>query len=86
MDSSLVYILDSIHGGKMKDYSRMNKEAGVHDNTSQCPAALNTFNNELYAVDCWDLISAAKHRRYSIEMYGHQYKWTYRQLGVEACH
>eukprot|EP00957_Ditylum_brightwellii_P013627 1028046-Ditylum_brightwellii.AAC.1 len=26
MDSSLVYILDSTHSGKMEDYSRMNKE------------------------------------------------------------
>eukprot|EP00957_Ditylum_brightwellii_P155521 11837973-Ditylum_brightwellii.AAC.1 len=73
MDSSLVYILDLIHGVKMEDYLRMNKETGVHDTTDQCPAALNTFNNEMYAVDCWDLIHAAKHGRNSIEMYGCQY-------------
>eukprot|EP00957_Ditylum_brightwellii_P000503 39043-Ditylum_brightwellii.AAC.1 len=76
MDSSLVYILDLIHGGKMEDYSRMNKETCVCDTTGQCPAVLNKFNNEMYAVDYWDLIRATKHGRYSIEMYGHQYKWT----------
>eukprot|EP00957_Ditylum_brightwellii_P035699 2707090-Ditylum_brightwellii.AAC.1 len=25
MDSSLVYALDSVHGGRMEDYTRMNK-------------------------------------------------------------
>eukprot|EP00957_Ditylum_brightwellii_P079176 6021754-Ditylum_brightwellii.AAC.1 len=83
MDSSLVYILDSIHGRKMEDYLRMNKKAGVCDTTGQCLAALNTFNNEMYAVDCWDLIHTAKHGRYSIEMYGRQYIWMSRQLGGE---
>eukprot|EP00957_Ditylum_brightwellii_P013399 1012138-Ditylum_brightwellii.AAC.1 len=32
----------------------------------------------MYAVDCWDLIHATKHGRYSIEMYGCQYKWMVR--------
>eukprot|EP00957_Ditylum_brightwellii_P007859 594977-Ditylum_brightwellii.AAC.1 len=67
----------------MEDYSRMNKETGVCDTTVQCPAARNTFNNKMYAIDCWDLIGAAKHGRYSIEMHGHQYKWMSRQLGGE---
>eukprot|EP00957_Ditylum_brightwellii_P179255 13655819-Ditylum_brightwellii.AAC.1 len=62
----------------MEDYSRMNKETGICDTTGQYPAALNTFNNERYDVDCWDMICAAKYGRYSIEMYGHQYKWTVR--------
>eukprot|EP00957_Ditylum_brightwellii_P045842 3477910-Ditylum_brightwellii.AAC.1 len=62
----------------MEDYSGMNKKTGVHDTTGQCPAALNIFNNEMYSVDCWDMIRAAKYGRYSIEMYGHQYKWTVR--------
>eukprot|EP00957_Ditylum_brightwellii_P131926 10059796-Ditylum_brightwellii.AAC.1 len=78
MASPSVYILDSIHGGKMEDYSAMNKVTDVHDTTDQCPAALNTFNNKMYAVDCCDMIRAAKHGRYSIDMYGHQYKWTVR--------
>eukprot|EP00957_Ditylum_brightwellii_P120514 9194677-Ditylum_brightwellii.AAC.1 len=78
MDSSLVYILDLIHGEKIENYSRINKETGVCDTTGQCQAALNTFNNEMYAVDCLDEIRAAKHGRYSIEMYGHQYKWMVR--------
>eukprot|EP00957_Ditylum_brightwellii_P071301 5419709-Ditylum_brightwellii.AAC.1 len=59
----------------MEDYLRMNKETGVCDSTGQCPAALNTFNNEMHAVDCCDLIRATKHGRYSIEMYGCQYEW-----------
>eukprot|EP00957_Ditylum_brightwellii_P114481 8728845-Ditylum_brightwellii.AAC.1 len=67
MDSSLVYILDLIHSGEMEDYSRVNKETCVCDTTGLCPAALNTFNNEMYVVDCWDMIHAAKHGRYSIE-------------------
>eukprot|EP00957_Ditylum_brightwellii_P077369 5878692-Ditylum_brightwellii.AAC.1 len=75
MDSSLVYILGLIHGGKMEDYSRMNKKTGVCNTTDQCPAALNTFSNEMYAFDYWDMIRAATHGRYSIEMYGRQYKW-----------
>eukprot|EP00957_Ditylum_brightwellii_P128126 9772310-Ditylum_brightwellii.AAC.1 len=29
MDSSLVYILNSVHGGRMEDYPRMNKTTGV---------------------------------------------------------
>eukprot|EP00957_Ditylum_brightwellii_P120770 9212155-Ditylum_brightwellii.AAC.1 len=58
----------------MEDYLRVNKETGVCDTTGQCPAALNTFNNKMYAIDCWDMIRAAKHGRYSIEIYGHQYK------------
>eukprot|EP00957_Ditylum_brightwellii_P105797 8068284-Ditylum_brightwellii.AAC.1 len=32
----------------------------------------------MYAVDCWDMICATKHGRYSIEMHGRQYKWTVR--------
>eukprot|EP00957_Ditylum_brightwellii_P181910 13858807-Ditylum_brightwellii.AAC.1 len=32
----------------------------------------------MYAVGCWDMIRATKHGRYSIGMYGHQYKWTVR--------
>eukprot|EP00957_Ditylum_brightwellii_P138645 10567346-Ditylum_brightwellii.AAC.1 len=27
-------------------------------------------------VDCWDLIRAPKHGRYSVEMYSHVGKWT----------
>eukprot|EP00957_Ditylum_brightwellii_P068565 5205628-Ditylum_brightwellii.AAC.1 len=62
----------------MEDYLRMNKETDICDTTGQCPAALNTFKNEMYDVDCWDMIYAAKHGRYSIEMYGCQYKWAVR--------
>eukprot|EP00957_Ditylum_brightwellii_P178490 13596751-Ditylum_brightwellii.AAC.1 len=75
MDSSLVYILDLIHGGKMEDYLMMKMETGDCDTTGQCPAALNTFNNEMFVVDCWDMVRATKHGRYSIEIYGRQYKW-----------
>eukprot|EP00957_Ditylum_brightwellii_P043155 3270228-Ditylum_brightwellii.AAC.1 len=32
----------------------------------------------MFVVDCWDLIWALKHRKYSIEMYGCQGKWTVR--------
>eukprot|EP00957_Ditylum_brightwellii_P126759 9662239-Ditylum_brightwellii.AAC.1 len=56
----------------------MNKETGVCDTTGQCPVALNTFNNEMYALDCWDFIRVAKHGRYSIEVYGRQYIWAVR--------
>eukprot|EP00957_Ditylum_brightwellii_P090608 6900489-Ditylum_brightwellii.AAC.1 len=32
----------------------------------------------MFAVDCWDLIQAPKHEKYSIKMYGCQGKWTTR--------
>eukprot|EP00957_Ditylum_brightwellii_P007370 558877-Ditylum_brightwellii.AAC.1 len=62
----------------MEDYLRINKETCACNTTGQCPAALNTFNTEMYDVDCWNLMRAAKHGRYSIEMYGCQYKWIIR--------
>eukprot|EP00957_Ditylum_brightwellii_P111645 8516127-Ditylum_brightwellii.AAC.1 len=36
----------------------------------------------MFAVDCWDLIQAPKHRKYSMEMYGCQGKWTVRMGDV----
>eukprot|EP00957_Ditylum_brightwellii_P137992 10520208-Ditylum_brightwellii.AAC.1 len=32
----------------------------------------------MFVVDCWDLIWAPKHGKYSIEMYGYVGKWTMR--------
>eukprot|EP00957_Ditylum_brightwellii_P045437 3444771-Ditylum_brightwellii.AAC.1 len=38
----------------------------------------------MYGVDCWDLIHAPKHGRYSMEMYGRVGKWTVR-FGDSLC-
>eukprot|EP00957_Ditylum_brightwellii_P042257 3200755-Ditylum_brightwellii.AAC.1 len=35
----------------------------------------------MFVVDCWDLIWAPKHGKYSIKMHGHQGKWTVRMGG-----
>eukprot|EP00957_Ditylum_brightwellii_P000887 70516-Ditylum_brightwellii.AAC.1 len=32
----------------------------------------------MFGVDCWDLIRAPKHGKYSIKIYGHVGKWTVR--------
>eukprot|EP00957_Ditylum_brightwellii_P056102 4252687-Ditylum_brightwellii.AAC.1 len=61
---------------RMGDYTRMNKTTGVWETNGQCPKAFNEFNDTMYGVDCWDLIRAPKHGKYSIEMYRRQYKWT----------
>eukprot|EP00957_Ditylum_brightwellii_P140498 10704246-Ditylum_brightwellii.AAC.1 len=60
----------------MEDYTRVNKNTGIWETNGQCPKVLNELNNTMYGVDCWDLICAPKHGKYSIEMYRWQYKWT----------
>eukprot|EP00957_Ditylum_brightwellii_P024852 1879206-Ditylum_brightwellii.AAC.1 len=35
MDSSHVYILDFVHGGRMEDYTRMNKTTAVQETNGQ---------------------------------------------------
>eukprot|EP00957_Ditylum_brightwellii_P203154 15333452-Ditylum_brightwellii.AAC.1 len=78
IDSSLVYILVSVHGDRMEDCTRMNKTTGVQETNGQCPKDLNEFNSTMYGVDCWILICAPKHGKYLIEMYRRQYKWAVR--------
>eukprot|EP00957_Ditylum_brightwellii_P030022 2272280-Ditylum_brightwellii.AAC.1 len=56
----------------------MNKQTGEREHIGKCPKALNHFNQAMYGVDCWDLIRALKHGRYSVEMYGRVGKWTVR--------
>eukprot|EP00957_Ditylum_brightwellii_P090689 6907582-Ditylum_brightwellii.AAC.1 len=56
----------------------MNKQTGERELIGKCPKALNYFNDTMFAVDCWDLIQAPKQRKYSIDMYGCQGKWTVR--------
>eukprot|EP00957_Ditylum_brightwellii_P164860 12551468-Ditylum_brightwellii.AAC.1 len=45
MDSSIVYILDSVYSGRMEDYTRMNKTTGIWEINGKYPKALNEFNN-----------------------------------------
>eukprot|EP00957_Ditylum_brightwellii_P103672 7898492-Ditylum_brightwellii.AAC.1 len=54
----------------------MNKQTGEREHIGECPKALNHFNQTMYDVDCWDLVHAPKHGRYSVEMYGRVGKWT----------
>eukprot|EP00957_Ditylum_brightwellii_P149625 11393370-Ditylum_brightwellii.AAC.1 len=63
MDNSLVYVLDSVHGGRVEDYTRMNKTTGIHETNGQCPKALSEFNTTMYGVDCWGLSCMPKHIR-----------------------
>eukprot|EP00957_Ditylum_brightwellii_P092538 7046955-Ditylum_brightwellii.AAC.1 len=76
MDSSLVFILDACWGGRREPFIRMNKQTGEKEHIGECPKALNYFNQAMYSVDCWDLIHAPKHGRYSVEMYSRVGKWT----------
>eukprot|EP00957_Ditylum_brightwellii_P087384 6651819-Ditylum_brightwellii.AAC.1 len=76
MDSSLVFILDTCWGGHKKPLICLNKQTGERQLIGQCRKALNVFNDTMFAVDCWDLIWAPKHGKYSIKIYGCVGKWT----------
>eukprot|EP00957_Ditylum_brightwellii_P037076 2807247-Ditylum_brightwellii.AAC.1 len=76
MDSSLVFILDTCWGGRKELFIRRNKQTGEGEHIGECLKALNYFNKTMDGMDCWDLICAPKHSRYSVEMYGHVGKWT----------
>eukprot|EP00957_Ditylum_brightwellii_P112448 8572462-Ditylum_brightwellii.AAC.1 len=74
MDSSLVFVFDSCWGGQMEPFVCINKQTGERELIGNCPKALNYFNDTMFVVDCWDLVRAPKHRKYSIKMYGRQGK------------
>eukprot|EP00957_Ditylum_brightwellii_P030513 2311045-Ditylum_brightwellii.AAC.1 len=76
MDSSLVFTLDTCWGGRRESFIRMNKQTGEREHIGECSKLLNYFNQTMYGVDCWDLIHAPTHGRYSVEMYGCVGKWT----------
>eukprot|EP00957_Ditylum_brightwellii_P071438 5430762-Ditylum_brightwellii.AAC.1 len=60
----------------MEPFVCTNKQTGERELIGNCPTALNYFNGTVFAVDYWDLIQAPKHKKYFIEMYGCQGKWT----------
>eukprot|EP00957_Ditylum_brightwellii_P001917 147154-Ditylum_brightwellii.AAC.1 len=62
----------------MEPFVCINKQTGERKLIGDCPKVLNYFNDTMFAVDCWDLIQAPKHKKYSIEMCGCQGKWTVR--------
>eukprot|EP00957_Ditylum_brightwellii_P177870 13548319-Ditylum_brightwellii.AAC.1 len=78
MDSSLVFIVDTCWGRHKEPFIYVNKQSGERQLIGQHLKALNVFNDIMFAVDCWDLIRAPKHGKYSIEIYGCVDKWTVR--------
>jgi hypothetical protein len=72
MDSSVVYILDTVYGSKESE--EIQRRQGAEVILFDGPKAMNSYNSYMGGVDQWDQLRT--NRAYSVEQVGKSSKWT----------